>query len=178
VKNYLPLVFTLLALLCASQAANALKSDREQPIRIQANSGLIDDAIGKSTYTGDVQIDQGSLKINADEVQIFMSENEVVKIIATTFEAPTETPDQTGNRKLAHFEQLADDSNELVTADATLITYLVKDAKLHLKGRAQMQQTADSFTGETLFYDINLGIVDLKNNGSPLDRIEIILTPK
>jgi len=54
VKNYLPLVFTLLALLCASQAANALKSDREQPIRIQANSGLIDDAIGKSTYTGDV----------------------------------------------------------------------------------------------------------------------------
>ncbi len=160
----------MLGLLCVTQQAFALKSDREQPIRIQANSGVIDDAAGKSTYTGDVHIEQGTLNIVADEVQIFMAEDEVVKIIAIT--------NDTESSKLAHFEQIADDSKELVTADATLITYLVKDAKLHLKGHAQMQQTTDKFTGEMLYYDINLGIVDLKSNGSPQDRIEIIITPK
>jgi lipopolysaccharide export system protein LptA len=156
----------------ASNPALALKSDREQPIRIQANSGIIDDNAGKSTYTGDVHIDQGSLSIVADEVQIFMAENEVVKIIAISNEPSAESS------KRAHFEQMADDSKELVTADATLITYLVKEAKLHLKGKAQMQQTTDKFTGELLFYDINLGIVDLKSSGKPGDVINIIITPK
>ncbi len=162
----------MLGLLCVTQQALALKSDREQPIRIQANNGVVDDAAGKSTYTGNVHIEQGTLNIVADEVQIFMVENEVVKIIAITDDPELETS------KLAHFEQIADDSMELVTADATLITYLVEDAKLHLKGRAQMQQTADKFSGEMLYYDINLGILDLKSNGSPQDRIEIIFTPK
>ena len=162
----------MLGLLCATHQALALKSDREQPIRIQANNGVIDDAAGKLTYTGNVHIEQGTLNIVADEVQIFMAEDEVVKIIAITNDHDAKTS------KLAHFEQIDDDSMELVTADATLITYLVKDAKLHLKGQAQMQQTADKFSGEMLFYDINLGIVDLKSNGSPQDRIEIIITPK
>ncbi len=171
-SRHLNLIIITLALFGGSQPAFALKSDREQPIRIQANSGVIDDAIGKSTYTGDVHIEQGTLNIVADEVQIFMAEDEVVKIIAITDESDAQSS------KLAHFEQIADDSMELVTADATLITYLVKDAELHLKGQAQMQQTADKFSGEMLFYDIDLGIVDLKSNGSPQDRIEIILTPK
>ena len=74
----------MLGLLCATHQALALKSDREQPIRIQANNGVIDDAAGKSTYTGNVHIEQGTLNIVADEVQIFMAEDEVVKIIAIT----------------------------------------------------------------------------------------------
>ena len=165
-------VFIIFILLLASHHALALKSDREQPIRIQANSGVIDDAAGKSTYTGNVHIEQGSLNIVADEVQIFMAENEVIKIIAITDNTSVDSS------KLAHFEQMADDSKELVTADATLITYLVKEAKLHLKGKAQMQQTTDKFTGELLFYDIDLGIVDLKSSGKPGDVINIIISPK
>ena len=35
----------------------ALESDQSQPINIRADSGVIDDSAGKSTYQGNVTID-------------------------------------------------------------------------------------------------------------------------
>ena len=109
------------------------------------------------------------MKINADEVQIFTSNNEVTQIIASA---------SVEDRKLAHYEQLPDDSVELVYADAQKITYLVQEERLHLAGNARLKQQKDLFKGDLLYYDVNKGIVNLNSTGKPGDRINMTINPK
>ena len=52
----------------------ALNSDREQPIEISADAGMVNEAAGISTYSGNVAIDQGSMHIAADEVEVVITD--------------------------------------------------------------------------------------------------------
>ena len=147
----------------------ALESDSQQPINIQADSAIVDDIKGMSTYRGNVNIDQGSMHIIADEVEIILDEKEVIQIIAST---------DTDSDQLAHYEQLPDDSDEVVFANARKITYLVQEKRLHLSGSATLKQINDTFTGELLYYDIGEGIVNLNSGGKSGDRIKMTINPK
>ena len=62
----------LLSLSAAFTSAStwALPTDREQPIRVQADSAELDDKQGVAVYRGGVVITQGSLKITGDTVTI------------------------------------------------------------------------------------------------------------
>ena len=83
-----------------------------------------------------------------------------------------------GSDELAHYEQLPDDSDQVVYADARKITYLVQEKRLHLSGNATLKQIKDTFTGELLFYDIGEGIVNLNSGGKSGDRIKMTINPK
>ena len=153
-----------------SQAAFGLTADREQAIKIQADTAVVDDKKGITIYSGNVIIDQGTLHITADEVKVLMSEREVMQIIASM--APR-------SKKLAHYQQLPDDDEELVSADAEIITYFLQEERLHLAGNAYLKQTRDTFSGELLHYDVATGIVDLKGGSKTSSgRVQITLTPK
>jgi len=157
-------VLSLISLPCA-----ALKADREQNIRIQADAAVVDDKQGLSTYTGNVTVDQGTLHITADKVQIHRDRNEVVKVVASTADK---------SDRLAHYQQLPDENEALVEADAKEITWFVKEERLHLEGNARFRQTADtSFAGETIQYDARKGIVDARSAGDD-DRVETTFKPK
>ena len=161
-----PRLLTLLALLQFGAAAQALPSDSDQPIHIQADAAVVDDTRGSSVYTGNVVIDQGTLHIKADEVRILTDENdEVVQIIARNYGS------------LAHFEQQPKEDEDKVLADATTISYFVQEKKLHLTGSARMRQTLDLFEGELLRYDVGLGILNL-DRGADGGRIKMIIHPK
>ncbi len=165
-------LIALIVLLCLAFPGNnliALESDSQQPINIQADSAIFDDTKGLSVYRGNVNIDQGSMHIIADEVEITMSKNEVIQIIAST---------DSGSDKLAQYEQLPDDSEEVVYAKARKITYLVQERRLHLSGNATLKQVKDTFTGELLYYDIGKGIVNLNSGGKSGDRIKMTITPR
>ena len=155
---------TLLAWLPAGQA-----SDRDQPIHIQADNAVVDETSGTSIYRGEVNIRQGTLKIDADEVEIITANEEVVQIIASMNE------DSPG---LAHYEQLPEDSQEMVYADARTITYLVQEEKIHLAGQASLRQVQDIFEGELLHYDLKGGIVNLNSSSDPDDRIQMTINPR
>ena len=146
----------------------ALTSDSKQPIHIQADAAVMDDAKGSSVYRGNVIVEQGTLQIKADEVEIITSDNEVIQIIAST---------DADSKSLAHFEQLPDDSKDRVYAEARKITYLVQEERLHLSGKATLKQTNDVLAGELIYYDIGRGIMSLKSNGLH-DRIDVIINPK
>jgi lipopolysaccharide export system protein LptA len=149
--------------------STGLESDSRAPINIQADSAIVDDAKGLSIYRGNVNIDQGSMHITADEVEIIMGEKAVIQIIAST---------NSDSSKLAHYEQLTDNSEEAVYANARKITYLVQEKRLHLAGSATLKQIKDTFTGELLYYDISKGIVNLNSGGKPGDRIKMTINPK
>ena len=159
----------LLLLLTLPLQCFGLTADREKPIHIQADNATVDEVTGTSIYRGNVIIEQGTLLINADEVEVRTADSEVIQIIASA---------ETDSTELAHYEQLPDDSEEKVYADARKITYLVQEERLHLTGDARLKQLKDLFTGELLYYDVNQGIVNLNSTGRPGDRIRMTLNPK
>lgn len=153
-----------LVLLLAAQTGTALTSDREKNIRIQADSAVVDDKRGVSTYRGNVVVDQGTLHITADQVQITSKRNEVVKVVASTDE---------DSKRLAHYQQLPDNGDQLVQADARQITWLVEQRQLLLEGEARLTQTRDtSFSGATIHYDASKGTVNAESGSeSPVETI-------
>ena len=147
--------------------SSALESDREQPIRIQADAAIVDETNGSSVYKGNVIITQGTLEVIANEVEIFTSAGEVIQIIATT---------DKDSEVLAHYQQQINDAMDMVVADAQKITYLVQEDKLHLSGDARLQKIQDVFTGQLLSYDLERGIVNLNSLGGS-DRVKMTITP-
>ena len=64
--------FTILALILtlASNFAYALSSDRNQPIRIQADHFLGDEIKQTATYTGNVRVDQGTMRLTGKRLEL------------------------------------------------------------------------------------------------------------
>lgn len=153
------LLFTLLP-----SVVLALEADRDQPIKIQADSALVDESGGNSVYRGNVTIVQGSLQLHAEEVEIFVTDSEVTQIIA-----------RSDDDSLAHYEQLRN-AQDLVTAEARTITYLVQEERLHLAGDARLRQVQDEFDGELLYYDMKNGIVNLSAREG--ERVNMTITPR
>ena len=160
--------FALCLLTLLPTFSSALESDREQPIRIQADAAIVDETSGSSVYKGNVIITQGTLEVTANEVEIFTADSEVIQIIAKT---------ESDSEILAHYQQQINEAMDMVVADAQKITYLVQEERLHLSGDARLQQVQDVFTGQLLYYDLGRGIVNLNSSGGS-DRVNMTITPK
>jgi lipopolysaccharide export system protein LptA len=161
------LFLTILAV--CGPSAFALPADSDQPIQISADAGTVNESEGISTYSGNVTIDQGSMHISADEVEVIAVDSEVIQIIARTSKDST---------RLARYKHQPANTDTPVLAEARLITYMVQEERLHLSGQAVLKQMRDSFSGDLLFYDVNRGIVDLKSGSAAGDRIKMIINPK
>jgi len=148
--------------------SSALESDREHPIRIQADAAIVDETNGSSVYKGNVIITQGTLEVTANEVEIFTAAGEVIQIIATT---------DKDSELLAHYQQQINESMEMVVADAQKITYLIQEERLHLSGDARLKKVQDVFSGQLLSYDLARGIVTLNSIGG-FDRVNMTITPR
>lgn len=156
-----------LALLLAAINCRALTSDRHQSIHIQADSAVVDDKTGLSSYKGNVVVNQGTLQITAGEIQVTSKGNHVTKVVASSNK-------KTG--KLAHYQQLPDDSKQLVQADAQQITWLVEERQLQLDGNATIRQSRDSsFSGAMIHYDVDNGTVTAQS--SKKSQVETIFKP-
>ena len=160
--------FALCLLTLLPTFSSGLESDREQPIRIQADAAIVDETSGSSVYKGNVIITQGTLEVTANEVETFTAAGEVIQIIATTGK---------DSKVLAHYQQQINEAMEMVVADAQKITYLIQEERLHLAGNASLQKVQDVFTGQLLSYDLERGIVNLNSLGGS-DRVKMTITPK
>ena len=160
--------FALYLLMLVPTFSSALESDRDQPIRIQADAAVVDETNGSSVYKGNVIVTQGTLEVTANEVEIFTAAGEVIQIIAKT---------DSDSEVLAHYQQQINAAMEMVAADAKKITYLIQEERLHLSGNARLQKVHDVFTGQLLSYDLKRGIVNLNSTGGS-DRVNMTITPK
>ena len=166
------LICLILVLTCPGGNLCALSSDQDELFHIQADGAEIDESTGTSFYRGRVTVDQGTMHIAADEIEIHTHDSEVIQIIARMNKNSTE---------LAHYEQQQDDDAELIYADAKEINYMIQEEKLHLTGQARLHQLPNQFEGELLQYDVKLGIVNLQGSITPDNksgRINMTLNPK
>jgi lipopolysaccharide export system protein LptA len=141
--------------------ALALPEDADQPIHIRADNAEIDQDQQLVIYRGQVQVDQGTLRVNADEMTVEYRDQKVVRITAT------------GNP--AHYQQQIEVNEDQVKARSSTIVYHTQDERLNLVGDAYLSQKGNEITGDEITYDIVAGKVDAHSNTS--GPVRMILQP-
>ena len=128
----------LLALAIVLQKAQALPADREQPLKITADSAIRDDALGETRYIGDVELQQGSLSIKADLLTINHSDSTASVVIA--------------EGDPATLSQIPEANSAPVTAQARQIEYYRVEDKVVLRDDARIEQEGAIVTGAVIDY--------------------------
>ncbi|CAD5375622.1 Lipopolysaccharide export system protein LptA [Pseudomonas sp. OF001] len=167
--NPLPLLFGL-GILLAGAPAWSLPSDRNQPIRVQADSAELDDAQGVAVYRGGVVITQGSLKITGDTVTITQDKSGDIEVFTAT-------------GKPAYYEQQPAADKPLVKAYGLTIQYFAANERIVLIDQAKVVQEGNTFEGEKIVYDTQRQIVNAgRATGSkvttPRARIDMVIQPR
>lgn len=152
------------ALLCTCANAIALQSDRSQPITIDADSAERDEIAGTTTYSGKVEMAQGSMRINADEIVIYNTKDKVTKIIA--------------KGKPAAYQQQPSDKAGKVVAKANILEYRIDQETLRLLEGASLQQEGTSLSGTTIEYDVRKSVVKADSNNKESGRVRMVIPPK
>ena len=127
----------VIAVLLAS-AAQALPSDREQPIRISADQALRDEREGYTEYTGNVRLQQGSLQIQANKLTIFHRQEAADRIVA--------------EGSPARLQQQPATDKAVIHAAALSIEYFKSQELVKLSREARIEQEGSIVTGNTIDY--------------------------
>ena len=145
----------------------ALASDKNQPIHISSDSAERNEKKGVTIYTGSVQMEQGTLRIDADKVVIHSTNNEISKIVATG------TP--------AQYQQKPSPQKQMVVAKGDTIEYMLAAEKLFLINNASLRQNDGTLmTGERIDYNIKESLVKAEGSKTDAknDRIHMVIQPK
>ena len=163
----------LLSLSAAFTSAStwALPTDREQPIRVQADSAELDDKQGVAVYRGGVVITQGSLKITGDTVTITQTPQGDIDVF-------------TAVGKPAYYEQKPAADKQLVQAYGLTIQYYASNERIVLIDQAKvLSPDGNSTEGEKITYDTvkqiaNAGRANGNKVTAPRPRIDMVIQPK
>ena len=140
----------------------ALPNDREQPVSISADSATFNEKTGIATYTGNIEIKQGSLLIKADQIVATTDkEGNILNVVATG--------------KPAHFQQKPAPDKGLAIAEADEITYQAREGLILLKGKATLKQDASSFKSNDISYSLDKGEIEAKGNSK--NRVQLVFPP-
>ena len=150
-----------LFLIFSSSIAFALKDDANQPIEITANSVIVDEISGFNEFIGKAEVQQGSLFLFAELIQVQTNTDGVETMKATgTVDKP------------AKYIQSQENQARFIEATGTLITYDVNEGMIFLVGNANLIQGFDSFSGDTLTYDIDNDKVIVKGSEDGTKRVK------
>ncbi|UJD96238.1 lipopolysaccharide ABC transporter substrate-binding protein LptA [Lelliottia amnigena] len=138
--NKLSLNFVIAsALLAASLPALAVTGDTEQPIHIESDTQSLDMQGNVVTFTGNVVMTQGTIKINADKVVVTRPGGEQGKEIIDGYGNP------------ATFYQMQDNGKPVKGHASHMHYELAKDLVI-LTGNAYLEQLDSNITGDKITY--------------------------
>jgi len=155
-------MLAVIILLFLSSHSVALESDRKQPLEINADAteGTLGD--GKAVLSGNVEIRQGSMLVQADVAEVEKVDGRVRSVVLTG--------------KPVHLEQEIEEEG-LVQADALKIEYEVATGIITLTGEAAVVHPQYQVSGQELKYDMNLQHFQ-GSGGDGNGRIRIELDPE
>lgn len=143
--------------------AFALPSDANQPIRLLADRATYVERTGVTTYSGNVTIEQGTLKIAADNITLNLDNgNRSIKSAVATGRPAT-------------MQQVVTQEKGLAKGQANKIDYNAVTGIVTLTGNAKLTQAGASFSGNTIRYSLKLGDVEANAGGGK--RVELIFPP-
>lgn len=144
--------------------AQALPDDRDQPIHITADKALRDEKQGVTVYTGNVQMDQGSMRITADTLTIYHVTEEADKIVA--------------EGRPARMQQQPELDKGPVHAHAEVIEYFRDEERVHLQSNARVEQDGAVVAGDSIDYLIAEQLVKADSDQTlEGNRVQVIIPP-
>lgn len=153
-----------LGLMGLASTSQALPDDRNQPIRITADSAVRDENAGATRYEGSVVLTQGSLVIEADSLSIEQS-NDAVSVI-TAIGSP------------AHMRQTPAPDQAPINASAGQIVYRQQDDQITLTDNPRIEQDGAVVSGGVIEYLVSeQRVLASGSEGTDGQRVEVIIPP-
>ncbi|MDP6968015.1 MAG: lipopolysaccharide transport periplasmic protein LptA [Gammaproteobacteria bacterium] len=166
-KNLLSPNLLLASLLTFSGVASALDSDRKQPVSLEADSAVMDEAKGHHIYSGNVVVTQGSMIIQADSIEIFMDANNNIDRFLAKGNSTTQ----------AHLKQTAESDKSVLEAWADDLVYNVTKDVIILTGQAALHQHGNQFSGDKIHYSVADEQVQATAKPNTKQRVKMIFNP-
>lgn len=132
----------LLATMLLPFTAHAVKSDRDQPVQIEADKVTIDDRNKVHVFEGAVILVQGSLEIRGDKMVVTQGADGFQSGVATG-----------SAKRLATFRQQREGSDAYIEGEAERIEYDTRAERARLFNRARVSSGGDVVTGDFIEYD-------------------------
>jgi lipopolysaccharide export system protein LptA len=143
----------------------ALDSDREQPMLIEADAAEFDEQQSISLYLGNVEVQQGSMHILADEVLVHHKSNrQPQKIIAIG--------------KPVRYRQMLDNEPEEVHAKALRMEYEADREEITLIDDAELIQGEDRFASDRIVYNRTTDRLTAGTSARGRQRVKIRMEPQ
>lgn len=157
------------AITFVSVRALADRTDRDQPVNVESDTMVADDAKKIATFEGKVVLTQGTLVIRGDKIVVHQDSDGFQFGVAT------------GNP--ATFRQKRDGSDEYFEGEASRIEYdgkadrveLFDNARLHRDGGDDVRGSYISYNAKTEFFTVKSGG---GAPGSGDERVRAVLMPK
>ena len=166
-KNLLLPNLLLASLLGFCGPAAALDSDREQPVSLEADAAVMDEAKGHYIYSGNVVVTQGSMVINADIIEILMDANNNID----QFLAKGNSAGQ------AHLQQTAESDGSILDAWADDLVYDLGKDIIILTGNAALHNHGNQFSGDQIHYAVADEQVKASAKPNTKQRVKMIFNP-
>lgn len=144
------------------QICHALPSDREQEISIASDKASLNKIQGELIYSGNVELIQGSLSIQADKVILTRNQEGLQKLVA--------------HGKPARYEQRLSESEDKTHAYGETIIYNIVSDELTLLTNAGLEKQGNVFAGERIVYLIQEQRV--KADSTEQERVRMVIQPK
>jgi lipopolysaccharide export system protein LptA len=144
--------------------AIALPDDPKQPIEIEADGVEMDDGKQTSVYTGNVEIQQGSMRLWADKVTVHhQASRSPHRLIAIG--------------QPARYEQQLEAGAKKVKARARRIEYDANSEEILLIDNASLTQGKDKFSSDRILYDRSKAVVKGGASAQGKQRVRISIDP-
>lgn len=141
----------------ASVPFGGLQHDAGLPVEITAEALALDQAAGTAVFTGAVKVGQGSLRLEADRIEVFYAASEGQST------GEVRRMQATGNVTL---------SNGAEAAEAQQAVYEVATGIVEMTGDVLLTQGQNALSSEALRIDLNSG------TGEMTGRVQTIFTPE
>ncbi|GAB3044458.1 lipopolysaccharide transport periplasmic protein LptA [Acinetobacter apis] len=174
VRHHVLLKLAIGSLTVMTATAHALPSDRSKPISLNADKATYNDKTGFTTYTGNVVIEQGTMKLQASAVTAQLNKDRQISTVTAT-----------GNP--AQFQQQTEANKGLAKGQGQRIVYNADTGIIVLTGNAMVTQDGASVRGGSLRYSMNKGDIEAvgsntsggssNKNTTNSGRVQIIIPP-
>ena len=173
-KAFLKKAVVLSIAIVAASSAFAIPSDRNQPISLVADRATFNEKTGVTTYSGNVIIEQGTMRLQANSIVANLNQKKQISSITAT-----------GGP--ARFQQQLDANKGLAKGQAQKIVYNAETGIITMSGGALLEQDGASIRSNTLRYSMNKGDIEANGSGASADtgsgtgstkgRVQIIIPP-
>jgi len=175
-KNPIPSLFVLLALVSGHGMALADKADRSKPMNIEADALRYDDVKQVSVFNGKVVLTKGSIVIRGTQIEVRQDpEGYQFGLVTGTPEVP------------AFFRQKREGVDEFIEGEGESIEYDGRADAVKFIRKAQLRRyrgatVADEISGGLIVYDNLNDLFSVDGNAAKgslaTGRVRAMLTPK